>query len=176
LCISWCHPDRLPHPRTPLACACASAAVSRRSFEQRLEAERARLAAMTKEDLQVDEMRRHVVERLLTLACPRCSAAFLDFTGCFALTCHRCRCGFCAWCLADCGTDAHAHVPGCLHNGAQGRSVYGRAEAFALGQRQRRRRMVLEYLATLEDERLRVRVVAACAQDLADLCIDVGPV
>jgi hypothetical protein len=155
-------------------------------YEQRLEAERARIAAMTKEDLQVDEMRRHVVDRLLTLACPRCSAAFLDFNGCFALTCHRCRCGFCAWCLADCGADAHQHVPSCTHNGTEaaggaaagggGRSVYGKAEAFARGQQQRRRRMVQEYLATLKDEHLRVRVVAACAQDLADLGIDVGPV
>lgn len=25
----------------------------------------------------------------------------------------RCRCGFCAWCLSDCGADAHKHVGRC---------------------------------------------------------------
>ena len=29
-----------------------------------------------------------------------------------ALVC-ACGCGFCACCLADCGTDAHEHVKGC---------------------------------------------------------------
>ncbi len=141
--------------------------------------ERARIAAMTAEELKVDEMRRHVADRLLTLACPRCSAAFVDFTGCFALTCHRCRCGFCAWCLADCGTDAHQHVPRCPRNGsaaggAGGSSVYGTAPAFAQAQQDRRRRMVQEYLATVPDEQLRVRVLAACVQDLAVLGLDVS--
>ena len=60
---------------------------------------------MRAEDLQIEQMRCHIVDRILTLQCPRCNAAFLDFNGCFALTCHRCRCGFCAYCLADCGND-----------------------------------------------------------------------
>jgi hypothetical protein len=144
------------------------------SFDQRLEAERARISAMTAEELKVDEMRRHVVDRLLTLACPRCSAAFVDFNGCFAVTCHRCSCGFCGWCLADCGADAHQHVPRCVRNGAGG-SVYGTAAAFGQAQQERRRRLVREYLDTLPDERLRKRLLAACAQDMADLGIgDVG--
>ena len=35
--------------------------------------------------------------------------AFLDFEGCFALKCLSCDCGFCAYCLQNCGNDARAH-------------------------------------------------------------------
>jgi len=140
-------------------------------YEVRLAAERAQLVAMAADELQVEHTRRHVVDRLLTLQCPRCGAAFLDFNGCFALTCHRCACGFCAYCLADCGGDAHAHVAACPHRGG-GESVFGQPGAFEAAQRRRRQRMVQEYLATLA-ERLRGRVVAACAQDFADLNLDV---
>ena len=30
-----------------------------------------------------------------------------------ALTCGQCNAGFCGWCLADCGNDAHNHVARC---------------------------------------------------------------
>ena len=42
----------------------------------------------------------HICEKILTLTCPRCSQAFLDFDGCMALKCSRagCGCGFCAIC------------------------------------------------------------------------------
>eukprot|EP00615_Pteridomonas_danica_P014259 CAMPEP_0114377952 /NCGR_PEP_ID=MMETSP0102-20121206/1327_1 /TAXON_ID=38822 ORGANISM="Pteridomonas danica, Strain PT" /NCGR_SAMPLE_ID=MMETSP0102 /ASSEMBLY_ACC=CAM_ASM_000212 /LENGTH=310 /DNA_ID=CAMNT_0001532675 /DNA_START=1285 /DNA_END=2218 /DNA_ORIENTATION=- len=42
--------------------------------------------------------------------------AFIDFSGCFALSCSTCPCGFCAWCLKDCDGDAHAHVLTCPEN------------------------------------------------------------
>lgn len=54
-----------------------------------------------------------ITNKILSLACPRCTAVFLDFTGCCALRCASCGCGFCAWCLEDCGTDAHKHVAHC---------------------------------------------------------------
>ena len=61
------------------------------------------------------------MDEALTLRCPRCSAAFAEFDGCFALHCsnNTCRCGFCAWCLKDCGTDAHPHVRHCVENASQ---------------------------------------------------------
>ena len=42
----------------------------------------------------------HVVDKILTLSCPRCGQAFVDFSGCLALTCGRagCGCGFCGLC------------------------------------------------------------------------------
>ena len=83
--------------------------------QQEVAAELQRLLAMGEEQRRVEAARRHIVDEILTLKCPRagCRAAFLDFNGCFALTCGRCGCGFCAWCLADCGDDAHTHVAGC---------------------------------------------------------------
>ena len=61
---------------------------------------------------QVPRLRHHVVQRILTLSCPRCGQAFVDRTGCAALTCSRaaCQCHFCAFCLKDCGSSAHAHA------------------------------------------------------------------
>lgn len=143
-------------------------------FAKRLEVERRRIEQLAVEELRVRETVRHIQERILTLKCPRagCEAAFVDFNGCFALTCHRCHCGFCAYCLQDCGRDAHPHVPQCPHNIAPGRDVYGNPELFERAQRQRRQRMVAEYLATV-DEAIRPNVVAACVHDFADLGIEV---
>ena len=64
---------------------------------------------------EVAAVRQTVVEECLTMHCPRCKVAFVDFEGCMALKCGvpSCGCGFCAWCLADCGDDAHKHVAEC---------------------------------------------------------------
>uniref|UniRef100_A0A0K6SB32 non-specific serine/threonine protein kinase n=1 Tax=Chromera velia CCMP2878 TaxID=1169474 RepID=A0A0K6SB32_9ALVE len=56
---------------------------------------------------------REITEEILTLKCPRCRMAFVEFTGCVALNCANCFCRFCAYCLADCGREAHGHVPEC---------------------------------------------------------------
>lgn len=55
--------------------------------------------------------RLYIAENILTLRCPRnnCRAAMYDFTGCFAVICYACNCGYCAWCFKDCGADAHNH-------------------------------------------------------------------
>jgi len=58
-------------------------------FKDRLEQEIARALAQG----QVDQARRHIQDRILTLACPRCSQAFDSFDGCFALTCSKQGCG-----------------------------------------------------------------------------------
>ena len=44
---------------------------------------------------------RDAISQILTLKCPRCNRAFLDYNGCAALTCDACGCGFCAKCLKD---------------------------------------------------------------------------
>jgi hypothetical protein len=68
-----------------------------------------RLAALSEHEREVERGRLFIEEVVLTLRCPRCDAAFVDFTACMALTC-ACTAAFCGWCLADCGRDAHAHV------------------------------------------------------------------
>jgi len=71
-------------------------------------------------DDQVTPVRKLIIERVLTLHCPRCRAAFLEFDGCLALTCARpeCGCGFCGVCLQDCGGDAHGHIASCKYTNA----------------------------------------------------------
>ena len=53
-----------------------------RGFDERLQRE---LAAVEKAK-DVAAHRRHIVDKLLVLACPRCAQVFVDFEGCFALT------------------------------------------------------------------------------------------
>lgn len=74
---------------------------------------------------QLDEMQREVyflrlkiINEILNPQCPRCQFAYIDFEGCFALTCGNdsCKAAFCAWCEADCGSDAHPHVLQCPHS------------------------------------------------------------
>uniref|UniRef100_A0A0G4GAC5 Protein kinase domain-containing protein n=1 Tax=Chromera velia CCMP2878 TaxID=1169474 RepID=A0A0G4GAC5_9ALVE len=97
---------------------------------------------------------REIAEEILTLKCPRCRAAFLDFNGCAALTCARCNCGFCGYCLRDCGHDAHGHVPGC----PLGVGMFVRQEEWERVQRDRKSRQVREVLGRLgQEDRAEVR-------------------
>lgn len=82
------------------------------------------LSIKNEEDRSAAKIRLEIVEDILTLKCPKCRAAFYDFTGCAALTCGRCGCGFCAYCLANCGADAHAHVAHCPDGGGGGYQVF----------------------------------------------------
>jgi len=86
--------------------------------------------------------RQYIAEEILTLKCPRegCRRAFLDFDGCFALTCPGCGCGFCAACIEDCGDDAHEHCKK-VHQG-----LFGSIEKFNEIQRYRRLGAVTKYL------------------------------
>ncbi len=98
--------------------------------------------------LEAEELRWHraqIDEDILTLTCPRegCHKAFLDFDGCYALTCPGCGCGFCAACLVDCGDDAHDHCRR-VHQG-----YFGTVEAFHVAQRARRLAAVAAYLHSL---------------------------
>ena len=89
--------------------------------------------------------------------------AFVDFEGCFALTCANtnCKCGFCAWCLTDCGSDAHAHVPKC-------RRLFGTLEEFNNHHNHRRREVIIERLRR-EPEKLRERVLVKLSNNLREL-------
>jgi hypothetical protein len=118
-------------------------------FARMLRDKEAEWARMSEADRARRAKRMYVEERILTLACPRCGQAFVDFDGCFALTCSRDKAAFCAYCLEDCGADAHRHVASCPHNTAKARSVHASSEIFEEAQRRRRVRMLKEYLAPL---------------------------
>jgi hypothetical protein len=119
----------------------------------------------------IAEHRKHIVDSLLTLRCPRCAQAFVDFSGCFALTCSRCRAGFCAWCLTDCGSDAHAHVARCPRS--VGGGPFGTLAQFQECHRKRCGELVRAYLAALPGTIDKSALVAACKQDFADLQLQI---
>jgi len=97
--------------------------------------------------------------------------AFIDFSGCFALTCENpnCNAGFCAFCLADCGSDAHPHVRECSLNPKKGEYFHNVA-VFHNTHKERNRAKISEYIGQLNDH-MRKKVLAAVAKDLADVGI-----
>lgn len=94
------------------AAQAAQAAAEMRAFEERLRKEL---------NDQITPVRNTIIEGVLTLHCPRCMTAFLDFDGCLALSCARagCGCGFCGVCLKDCGGDAHGHLGTCKYSNSR---------------------------------------------------------
>ena len=72
---------------------------------QRRQDELQRQQRMSEEERKINDAKNTITEDILTLKCPRssCKAAFVDFEGCFALSCGSCPCQFCAGCLKDCG-------------------------------------------------------------------------
>jgi hypothetical protein len=138
-----------------------------REWEARLARELEREREQSLEG-RVARLRLQAVDEILTLRCPRCSQAFVDYDACAALTCSRCHCGFCALCQTDCGENAHRHVANCP-DGVRSASVPW--AQFVEIQRARRARKVREFLGRLESEELRSAVGRALARDLEDLGI-----
>jgi len=121
-------------------------------MKQRLASELDRMAMLQQEQRAVLEARLHIEEQILTCKCPRCGQAFVDFDGCFALTCSRCTCGFCAWCGADSGgRDAHAHVRQCAERPRGADLYFGSPAQFQEAQTRRKRRLLAAYMPTLDD-------------------------
>ncbi|KAG5184304.1 hypothetical protein JKP88DRAFT_315222, partial [Tribonema minus] len=123
----------------------------------------------------------HVVERVLTLHCPTCDKAFLDFEDCFAIRCRpvelpghvrgKIGCGnsFCGWCMQPCGQDAHNHVRSCKFKMTPPDNLYyGSFELFNQTQKNRRQRMLGEYLSTINEE-LRAAIEVRIMPHLRDL-------
>lgn len=51
------------------------------------------------DERKAELLRLNLIENVLTLKCPNCTLAFIDFDGCHNVTCHNCRLSFCAMCL-----------------------------------------------------------------------------
>lgn len=126
--------------------------------------------------LDEDVVRAHknaIAEEILTLHCPECGMAFLDFTCCFALWCARCSCAFCAYCQQSCRherNDAHEHVMSCEHNIAPGRSIFASLSTFNRAQNLRRIRAIAAYVGAIEP-RLREAVLLSLDRSISDLGI-----
>ena len=82
---------------------------------------------------------------------PSWRSVFGQFTGCAALTCAYAGCNahFCAFCLADCGSDAHPHVRTCRLNPKQNEYFVSEAVWARVVDGERRRKLQA-YWATLE--------------------------
>ena len=125
---------------------------------------------MSEEERKISDARNKITEDILTLRCPRCETAFVDFDGCFALRCHSCPCNFCAGCLEDCGRDAHGHVTGCEVCRQAGLDGYfGTRLHFEKIHKTRRSRRIKEFLEQPDKRDIAGKVVEAMRKELEDL-------
>ena len=119
--------------------------------------------------VQAQLHRLYICDKILTLRCPRCSTAILDFDGCFALECDNCKAGFCGWCLRDCGVDAHRHVVKCDASYHPG-SFFGPFSDFMRVHNIERQSKVTAYIESgAVEEECRIAVQEAVRGDLVDL-------
>ncbi|KAJ1409766.1 hypothetical protein B484DRAFT_403122 [Ochromonadaceae sp. CCMP2298] len=123
-------------------------------------------------DREALRVRTHIIEEIMTLKCPSCRKAFIDFEACFALSCtddHGNGCGsfICGFCLTLCrySEDAHQHVAQCPFNINEGRDVWGPIENFEEAQRLRRLRLLREYLGPMAADQ-RDRALHECEGQL----------
>ncbi|KAK3244597.1 hypothetical protein CYMTET_45796 [Cymbomonas tetramitiformis] len=120
----------------------------------------------------VDHHRNHIEQRILTNHCPRCDMAWLDYTGCDAVTCPFCNGAFCPFCQEDCGEDAHNHVAReCPLLPQDGDFFNGGMERLSHVVKERRLRDTAQYLARLEEAMFR-EVLEACRIQLEQADLD----
>ena len=135
-----------------------------------------RLATLDEQARKVQVARKHIIDKILFLSCPRCGVFVSDWVGCYAVKCGSCPCHFCGWCLADCGNsqDAHAHVRQC-HNKPAGADAYWgtpglndqqKRQEFEEAHRRRQRPLLRTYLNQEVEADLKAAVVAACRLEL----------
>lgn len=138
--------------------------------EERLRKEFDATLAKGGDERDAHRLAQKIRDEVLNLRCPGCKAVFLDFDGCFALKCavNSCRKGFCAWCLMNCGADAHAHVNTC----PEGKGIYGTLDVFNK-HHQKRRQKTIEELLQGENVAVQKSVLDALKKELADLGIKI---
>ncbi|KAJ3323819.1 hypothetical protein HDV06_001189 [Boothiomyces sp. JEL0866] len=66
---------------------------------------------------QVDSLRTRL-EEALNLTCPWCQPVFLDYDGCDAVLCSKCRKYFCGLCMNACANSSQAHTHAAVCSGA----------------------------------------------------------
>ena len=144
---------------------------------RRLAAELERRAQMSERELAVDDARKHIINEILTLKCPRCCTAFLDFANCFAVKCGTCDCHFCGWCIADCGEygECHMHVAVCDAKPAGAGMFYADGDPdvaedmFAKQNRARFEEQLQKFFAEEVEEEILQDVLYSIVQDLFEI-------
>ena len=126
-----------------------------------------------------------LVDEILTNKCPRCGQVFLDFSGCFALSCASCPCKFCAWCFEDCGdalgasgnrpTGCHMHVSQCPHKPADTGAYFAPTALFDAQNQARRKRTLRVFIRDAVEPPLRDAVLMSVVSDLNDPGVGLGP-
>jgi serine/threonine protein kinase len=130
-----------------------------------------RLYSLDPKERELFILRKEITE-LVNLKCPSCGQVFVDFTGCFALTCSRCDARFCGWCLQQSTQkDVHPHVQTCALNKNPG-SYYGDIGMWKSSHTERIKRTIEQKIRSLENERLREEICLKIAKDLKDIGID----
>jgi hypothetical protein len=140
--------------------------------KERLEEESQRRLRMGEEERKINDARKTITEDILTLKCPSCKAAFVDFDGCFALSCKSCPCRFCAGCLAPAkdGHECHRHVSACeVCRKAGVNGYFGTFPQFEQIHKTRRSKLMKEFLERPDMRELAGKVVEAMRKDLEDL-------
>ncbi len=141
--------------------------------ETRLKKEFERIQAIKDEEERMAErLRLEIIENILTLRCPGCKCAFIDYVGCAALTCSKCNAHFCALCLIDCGADAHAHVAHCIDNPTPG-NVFISQEQFNKQHSKRRENLIKEKLKN-QTEKTKNIICQRMEKDFRDLGIQIN--
>ena len=138
--------------------------------EARLRSEFEQTLAKSGEEREAHLLIRKIRNEILNLRCPACGAVFIDFDGCWALTCsvNTCRRAFCAWCLADCGKDAHKHVAAC----PEGNGQYSGGDSRAFNAHHNKRRASkIQALLKEESKAMQKKVLDALKVELKDLGI-----
>lgn len=156
--------------------------IAEKGIQEQMEKENADKIAELKDKLakatgdaeqnELDKHRLKIIDDIFTLKCPRCSLAFLDYDNCSAITCQGCSCGFCSYCLEDCGKDAHQHF---YKNKSkcpkEGGPLFIDHKNWTAYQGKRKARMVRTYLAKVP-EGMRKKLADLVAPDAKDLGIE----
>ena len=143
--------------------------------EARLRSEFEQTLAKSGEDREAHLLIRKIRNEVLNLRCPACGAVFVDFEGCYALKCAvtSCRRAFCAWCLADCGKDAHHHVAKCPEGSG---TVWGGDLKTFNAHHNKRRAARVKALLRDENKAIQRKVLDGLKTELRDLGIKIKKV
>jgi hypothetical protein len=111
---------------------------------------------------------------ILNLKCPHCSAVFLDFTGCCAVTCETCKGEFCGLCQkAEANNSVcHAHVLVCNLNPNNPKDYYCSKEQLDVVHNSTRVKLLRDYFAVkVPKGDIKRKVLSECEKIMADFNI-----